>query len=224
MSDLVIFGVGEGARLAARYFEEEGRHRIVAYTVDAAHRKTDTYLDREVVAFEELEQRFPPGAALAFVALGYGGMNKGRADKFNEIKAKGYRFASYVHPSTIAPPETKIGDNCFILAGQCVDRDVVIGDNVTIWSACHLGDRSRIADHAWLSSHVCLNGDVVVGERCFLASNCCISPGVILAEKSFIGANALISQNTKVGAVHVIPGTPAQPMDSDRFMMILRMT
>jgi acetyltransferase-like isoleucine patch superfamily enzyme len=105
-----------------------------------------------------------------------------------------------------------------------VDRDVSIGDNVTIWSACHLGDRTRIADHAWLSSEVCLNGDVVVGERCFLASNCTISPSVTVAERCLIGANALIVRNTDPGAVHVVQGTPAQPMDSLRFMAMLRMT
>jgi sugar O-acyltransferase (sialic acid O-acetyltransferase NeuD family) len=223
VADLVIFGIGEGARLATRYFEEEGRHRILAYTVDGKHKTADSFEGRDVVAFEEVVDRFPPDAVQFFVALGYSRVNGLRADKYAEVKALGYVCASYVHPANIVPPETVIGENCLILANQSIDRDVVIGNNVTIWSGCHLGDRSRIADHAWLSSHVCLNGDVVVDERCFLASNCCISPNVRLADRSFIGANALISQHTKTGAVHVVPATPAQPMDSERFMTMLRM-
>jgi sugar O-acyltransferase (sialic acid O-acetyltransferase NeuD family) len=221
MADLVIFGAGEGARLAGLYFHEEGRHRVVGYTVDDG-KGPDRFLDRQVVDFVELEHRFPPGDVLVFVALGFRKMNRLRRSKFEALLAKGYDFATYVHPSNIVPPETTIGRNCFILANQCIDRGVSIGDNVTVWSGCHIGDRSRIADHAWLSSHVCLNGDVTVGEQCFLASNCCISPGVHLMPRSFIGANSLITQNTEEGAVHVVPTTPAQPMDSERFMALMR--
>jgi sugar O-acyltransferase (sialic acid O-acetyltransferase NeuD family) len=220
--DLVVFGLGEGARLATRYFGEDDAYRIVAYTVDGSHKNTDRFEGHDVIAFEELTSRFPPGRALIFVALGYQQVNGLRAAKFTVVKAAGYSCATYVHPSNRLPPETRIGENCFILANQCVDREVRIGDNVTIWSGCHIGDRSRIEDHAWLSSEVCLNGDVVVGERCFLASNCTVSPGVTLAERSFIGANALIVKNTEPDAVHVVPGTPAQPIDSLRFMAMLR--
>jgi sugar O-acyltransferase (sialic acid O-acetyltransferase NeuD family) len=223
--NLVIFGAGEAARLATRYFEEQGRYRIAGYTVDIALSAGDNFQGRELVAFgEALLVRFPPSQVEMFVALGFLQMNGARAAKFAAIKALGYTCASYLHPSNRLPPETAVGENCFILANQSVDRDVSIGDNVTIWSGCHLGDRSRIADHAWLSSEVCISGDVVVGERCFLASNCTISPGVTVAERCLIGANALIVRNTDPDAVHVVQGTPAQPMDSLRFMAMLRMT
>ena len=222
MQDVVIFSVGEGARLATRYFGEDPAYRIAAYTVDGSHKEADCFEGCEVIAFEELTSRFSPAQALIFVPLGFQQVNGFRAERFAAVKGAGYSCATYIHPSNRLPPETVIGENCFILANQCIDRDVTIGDNVTMWSGCHIGDRSRIEYHAWLSSEVCLNGDVVVGERCFLASNCTVSPGVVLAERSFIGANALIVKNTDPGAVHVVPGTPAQPIDSLRFMAMLR--
>jgi len=224
MADVVIFGAGEGARIAARTFRDDGRHSVVAFTVDAAMLKSDTFEGRQVVPFDQVESLFPPSQVSMFVALGFRQMNSARAAKFTEAKAKGYTCVSYVDDGFKLPPETTIGENCFILAGQCIDRDVAIGDNVTIWSGCHIGDRSVIGNDVWLSSHVCLNGDVVVEDRCFLASNCTISPGVRLAPRSFIGANALITRNTTPGAVHTVPPTPAQPMESDRFMAMLRMT
>jgi sugar O-acyltransferase (sialic acid O-acetyltransferase NeuD family) len=222
LRDLVIFGIGEGARLATRYFREGSTHRVIAYTVDGSHKSSDRFEDREVVAFEDLPSRFTPERVHIFVALGHQQVNGLRADKYAAAKSAGYSCASYLHPSNQPPPETAIGENCFILANQCIDRDVAIGNNVTIWSGCHIGDRSRIEDHTWLSSEVCLNGDVVVGERCFLASNCTISSSVTLAERSFIGANALIVNDTQPGAVHVVPGTPPQAIDSLRFMAMSR--
>jgi sugar O-acyltransferase (sialic acid O-acetyltransferase NeuD family) len=223
LADLVIFGTGEGASLATRYFSEEGRHRVVGYTVDAEHKSSDRFLDRDVVVFDDVAKRFPPGKTLAFVALGFQKLNTLRAAKFAAVKALGYRCASYVAGAGTMPPETKLGENCFILAHQAIDRDVTIGDNVTMWSACHIGDRSRIGDHCWLSSHVCLNGDVTVEECCFLASNCTISEGVTLGARTLVGANGLITRDTKPGAVHVENPTPAQPIDSLRFMAMLKL-
>lgn len=223
MIDVVIFGTGEGARLATRYFEDDGSYRIVGYTVDAAYKSIDRFEDREVVAFEDIERHFPAPEIKLFVALGFRRMNGLRAAKFAEVKARGYSCVSYVDATNRVPRETTIGENCFILANQSIDRYVAIGDNVTIWSACHIGDRSTIKSHAWLSSNVCLNGDVIVEERCFLASNCTISPGVVLGARSFIGANAIITRNTDQGAVHTVTPTPAQPIDSERFMAMLRM-
>jgi len=225
MADIVMFGTGEGARLATRYFAEQGLHNIVAYVVDNNHRVEKRFLEAETITLGELASRFPSNEVKIFVALGFRGMNGLRAAKYTEIKEMGYSFASYIDPSNKLPAETVIGENCFILANQSIDRDVVIGNNVTMWSGCHVGDRSRIGNHVWMSSHVCLNGDVVIDSRCFLASNCCISPNIKLAERSFIGANALITADTSSGAVHVVSSTPAHPIaDSERFMMMLRMS
>jgi UDP-3-O-[3-hydroxymyristoyl] glucosamine N-acyltransferase len=178
---------------------------------------------REVVALENLRPRYPPTQVKCFVALGFRQMNGLRAAKFDAIRSMGYSCVSYVAPSNLLPAETAVGQNCFILANQSIDRNVEIDDNVTIWSGCHIGDRSRINSHTWLSSQVCLNGDVIVEERCFLASNCTVGPSVRLGTRTFVGANALITKDTEIGAVHVVAATHAQAVDSERFMHLLRM-
>jgi acetyltransferase-like isoleucine patch superfamily enzyme len=69
-----------------------------------------------------------------------------------------------------------------------------------------------------------LNGDVIVRERSFFASNCTIGPAIEVGERTFVGANAVITSSTQPGAVHVVPATHAQAVDSERFMNMLRMT
>lgn len=105
---------------------------------------------------------------------------------------------------------------------QSVNFDAAIGDNVTIWSGCQIGDRSRIHDHVFMAAHVVINGDVEIGESAYLGSNCNISNGVKVAPFSFIGANALITKNAEQRSVHVIEPTPPLEMDSLRFIRLIR--
>jgi len=55
----------------------------------------------------------------------------------------------------------------------------------------------QIGDHCWITSHVCLSGDVVIEPFCVIGVNASISNNVTVAERCFIGANALISKNTE---------------------------
>jgi len=159
-----------------------------------------------------------------FVPLGFQGMNSVRANRYLDAKSKGYRFISYVNSRHYSAEELKLGENCFILDGQSFNLDVTIGDNVTIWSANHIGDRTVVGDHVWISSHVTLSGDVAVGDYCFLGVNSCVSNNVRLAPGTFVGANVLVSQNTVERGVYVAPPPKQVAMASDRFLSMLKIT
>jgi len=159
-----------------------------------------------------------------FVPLGFQGMNRVRADRYYDAKRKGYRFISYVSSRHYSLERLKLGENCFILDGQSFNLDIEIGDNVTIWSANHIGDRTVIGNHVWISSHVTLSGDVVIGDYSFLGVNACVSNRVALAPRTFVGANVLITRNTNEGSVYVAPAPKEVPMTSERFLSMLKIT
>ena len=50
-----------------------------------------------------------------FVAVGYQDLNKFRARKYEEAKAKGYELISYVSSRASNFGGVEIGDNCFVL-------------------------------------------------------------------------------------------------------------
>jgi len=139
-----------------------------------------------------------------------------------DVQSMGYRFVSYVHSSNDVYEKGSVGENCFILERQTTNYDCAIGDNVVMWSGCHIGDGSRIGDNCFLGSHVVVNGFVEVGAGSYLSSNCTLVHHVKIGARSFIGANALIASDTAEGAVHVIEPTQAIGMDSMRFLKLLR--
>jgi sugar O-acyltransferase (sialic acid O-acetyltransferase NeuD family) len=219
---IVIFGAGKAAVTATRYFHADTAHRVVGYAVDAEFLKAGDLLGSPVVAVEEVVQRFPPEHVFAFVPMGAARMNQVRTDKYALMKSLGYRFVSYVHSSNDVHEKGSVGENCFILERQTTNYDCAIGDNVVMWSGCHIGDGSRVGDNCFLGSHVVVNGFVDVGASSYLSSNCTLAHGIKLGARCFIGANALIASDTAEGAVHVVEPTPAMGIDSKRFVKLLR--
>src|SRR5690242_8891484 len=96
MAKIVLFGTGRGAAVAHRFLSRDTDHQIVGFTVDAAYIKDKAHRGLPLVAFEEVERGYPPDDYLMFIMLGYQGMNGLRERKFNESKAKGYSFATYI--------------------------------------------------------------------------------------------------------------------------------
>lgn len=216
MADLVVFGLGDIARLAHFYFSTDSTHRVVAFTVDAAYKTADEFQGLPVVPFEDVERAFPPSTHQMFVALSYAQMNALRARKYDEAKAKGYTLASYVSSRCSYISQHLPGDNCFILEDNTVQPFVRIGSNVTLWSGNHIGHDAVVGDHCFISSHVVVSGHVTIGTHCFLGVNATLRNGITIGERSLIGAGALIMKNTSPGSVWVPERTAKFAKTSDQ--------
>lgn len=221
MSKVVLFGTGGGADTACRYLTKDSEHEVVAYTVDAENRDRSVHNGCPVVDFETVQEHFPPEKFKMFILLSFDGMNRLRIAKYEEAKAKGYSFVSYVASNIFRIEDIKIGQNCLILENQTINLDACIGDNVVMWSGNHLGDRSVLSDHVWVSSQVAIGGDAKVGEGSFIGMHATIGHGVHVGEMNFIGAGALITKNTKNNAVYVQPNTKIIPMSSLDFSELI---
>ena len=88
MAKVVIFGVLDTAELAHFYLTHDSEHEVVAFTVDAAYRETETFLGLPVVPFEEIERHYPPETHHLFVAMGCRQMNRIRQEKYAAAKAQ----------------------------------------------------------------------------------------------------------------------------------------
>ena len=206
MAEIVIFGTGDIGQIAHFYLTKDSPHRPVAFTVDAAYIKEDTFCDLPVVPFEELERRFPPAQFKMFAALSYSHMNAIRAEKFEAGKRKGYEFISYIS-SRATYWGTPIGENCFIFEDNTIQPFTTIGNNVTLWSGNHIGHHSTIGDHCFISSHVVISGGVVVEPYCFFGVNSTIRDHVTIGRRCVVGMGAMVTKSCEPDGVYT--GAPA---------------
>ena len=192
----------------AHYFTHDSNREVAGFTVDRAYLSGDEFQGLPLVAFDEVERRFPPDEYDMFVGLSYAKRNTVRESKCAEAEAKGYALASYVSSHLTIFPGTRVGKNCFLLEDNTIQPFTTIGDNVTLWSGNHIGHHSTIGDNCFITSHVVISGGVEVGRNCFIGVNTTVRDHVRIGDRCLIGAGSLILSSTEPGTVYVAAETP----------------
>lgn len=205
---VVIFGVQDFAELAWFYLTKDSDYEVVAFSVHRAYLpEPRTFCNLPVVAFEDVTKIFPTSEYLFFAPMSPKKMNTARAKIYQEIKAAGYGFVSYVS-SKATVFENAIGENCFILEDNTVQPFTKIGNNVVLWSGNHIGHHGVIGDHVSFTSHVVMSGHCAISDFCFLGVNATLRDGIVLAEGTLVGMHSSITRDTEPWGVYV--GSPAK--------------
>jgi len=204
---VVMFGVGEYAAVADVYLREDSPHRVVAFTVNERFVEAPEFGGRPVVAFERLEEDYPPDEFAMFVAIGFSGVNRARAKVYADCKARGYELISYVCSKATHWGDLEIGDNTFIFEDNTIQPFARIGSDVVLWSGNHIGHHVVIGDHCFITSHVVISGGVVVGDYSFVGVNATIRDHITIAPSTVVGAGALIMKDTGPEDVYIAPRT-----------------
>lgn len=220
MRDLVIFGTGQIAELASLYFSEDAGREVAAFTVDATYISKGMWLGRPVVAFEEIEDAYPPDAFDIFVAVSYSGLNKLRRARVDAAEAKGYVLAHYVSSRASCFSTFAAEANQFILEDNTIQPFARIARNVTLWSGNHIGHHSTIEEDVFIASHVVISGGVTIGPRCFVGVNATIRDHVDIGADCIIGAGALVMHDVPSGSVIAARETEISKVTSDRITRI----
>lgn len=208
MAKIVIFGTQDFAQLAHYYLTHDSEHKVVAFCVDKTYIPNNKVcFGLPVVAFEDVENIYPPTDFDFFAPMAPNQMNQLRKEVYHKIKQKGYKLISYIS-SKATLFNNPIGDNCFILENNTIQPFVTVGNNVVLWSGNHIGHHSHIHDHVMFTSHVVLSGHCNVEKYSVLGVNATIRDAITIAEGTFVGMAASIIKNTEPWMVYV--GSPAK--------------
>lgn len=205
---LVIVGAGEFALIADQYFTYDSDHEVVAFCVESAYLSETMLEGRPVVAYEEIEARFPAELVEVFVAIPASQLNRLRRRFYEDLKAKGYHFATYVSSRAFVWRNAEIGENTFIFENNVIQPFVTVGNNCILWSGNHIGHRTVIRDHVFIASHAVISGYCEIGEGSFIGVNATFNDHVRVGSNTVIGSGALIARDAEEGKVFA--GTPAR--------------
>ncbi|MBK2297080.1 MULTISPECIES: acetyltransferase [Francisella] len=215
MAKVIIFGVGQIAEIAHFYLTNDSEHEVVAFTVDREFLSIKDFHDLPVIAYEELLERYPPSDFKLFIPISYKKVNKLRAERFYDAKAKGYECVSYISSRAVYY-NTPVGENCFILEDNVIQPFTEIGDNCILWSGNHIGHHSRVGNHCFIASHVVVSGSVTVGDYSFIGVNSTVRDNVILGDSNVIGAGSVILSDTNTNSVYSPKETEKSRVPSNR--------
>ncbi|CAN5532763.1 acetyltransferase [soil metagenome] len=210
MSKVIIFGVSQWAELAHFYLTHDSPHEVVGFTLDRAYLQNTEYKGLPVVAFDEVEQHYPPSGYRMFIPMSFKKMNHARAEKYTGAKAKGYKLVSYISSKATTWPGFKCGENCFIFEDNTIQPFVAIGNDVVLWSGNHIGHHSTIKDHVMITSHVVISGCCTIEPYCFFGVNATVRDETVIARETLVGAGVVILKDTQEFEVYkAVAATPA---------------
>lgn len=216
MRRLIILGCGNFGQAAHYYFVHDSDYEVVGFTVDADFLDAESFLGLPVVAFEEVQERYPPDTHDLFVALGLRDVNRRRAAKLLEAETKGYQAASYVSSRAIVPADLRPGPNTWIMENAHLHPYASIGRNVIIWGRSTVGLKSQIGDHCWISGAI-VGESVIVGECTFIGLGAVVASFTTVGRSNVIGAGAVILKNTKDFEIYRGRGSAPSRVPSTRF-------
>jgi len=194
--DIIIIGDGEFGDIAYEYFTDDSSYNVVAFAVEKNFYKKKTFHNIPVIFFEDIKNKYPPSSFKLFIAISSTKLNSVRRRLFQEAKKMGYTCVSYFSSHSFISKSVSIGENVFIFEGNVIQSNVQIGDNCILWSGNHIGHRSIIKNHIFISSHCVVSGFCIIDDNCFLGVNATIADNVKVSTNNIIGAGALILRNT----------------------------
>ena len=207
MSKVIIFGYGDNAELAYYYLTHDSPHEVVAFSVTSEFCDKKEFRGLPLIAFEEVQEIYPPGDYQFFVPASGRSMNRLREKYFLAAKEKGYRCVSYISSKAITC-QNEIGENCFILEHTNIQPFVQVGDNTIIWCNTHVGHHSLLEGHTFIGSNVVICGRCQIGTHCYLASSSIINDYVKLPQGTLVGSMSFVRSAREPWGIYT--GNPAK--------------
>ncbi len=214
-SRLIIVGTGLFAEMAREYFNELSDYNVEAFSCHEKYKEADSIYELPLISVEDLVKKHLPQDVTLFVAIGYGEMNKIRQRVYEELKAHGYSFATFVYPGVKIWDNATLGDNVFIFEDNTIQPYTRIGSNTIFWSGNHIGHHSSIGSHCFISSHVVVSGSCHIGNNVFIGVNATLHDSLNIGDECLIGAGAIINKNTQAKSVFVPAATKIFPKNSE---------
>jgi sugar O-acyltransferase (sialic acid O-acetyltransferase NeuD family) len=126
----------------------------------------------------------------------------------NNMKLRGFRFISVIHPTAIIGDHNTIGEGLIMYPNARITVNTRIGNFVTLLSAA-IGHDAQIGDYTTISSACVVAGNSELGQRVFLGTNSVVIDNIRVADDAFIGAGSVVIVN--VGENSRVIGNPARP-------------
>ena len=125
-----------------------------------------------------------------------------------ELKKKGAKFLTLIHPTALIVPTAKIGEGVIICPFVTVCDHAQLGDFVmmNIYSTC--GHDGKVGKYCILSPYAILNGFVALEDEVFLGTHSTVIPYKRVGHKSKISANSVVMRD--VPANKIVFGVPGK--------------
>jgi len=211
---IAVYGAGGFAREVAWLVEScvtaEHRYEVVCFIDDDPRLHGQTANGILTMSLDDAWSRFPD----ARVVVAVGGP-AARERIVGKATAKGFRFATIVHPRVERSRWIEFGAGTIVCAGNILTTNIRLGNHVHVNLDCTVGHDAILGDYTTLAPGVHISGWVHTGRRVYIGTGAVVINGtesapVVLHDDAVIGAGACVTKSIAAGLTVV--GVPARPL------------
>ncbi len=114
---------------------------------------------------------------------------------FNDLKHKGAKFYTYVHPTALVSKSASIGEGVIICPFCIVNSFSIIEDNVSLNVNSSIGHEAIVKHSSVLSPYSSLSGKSKVGARVLLGTRATLFPGVEIGDDVQVDVHSSVKSN-----------------------------
>ncbi|KAB2953621.1 acetyltransferase [Heliorestis acidaminivorans] len=204
---LIIIGSGGHAKVVinvARVLEWP----ILGITEANQEKINKDFLGISVIGLDDKVFNYSPEEVQLVNAIGSIKSSLKRKVIFDTFKAKGYQFATLVHPSAIIAQRVEIDEGAQIMAGAIIQPDACIGSNSIINTGAIIEHDCKISKHVHIAPGVVISGNVIVGANTHIGVGAKIIQSVKIGTSCTVAAGAVVTKNVEDDSL--VMGVPAK--------------
>lgn len=203
MSDLVIFGAGGFGREVFAYAQDAGMN-VAGFVDDNRHALDGLDLGTAILgslsSIADGATRYDWAIAVGDTAV--------RERVHRELRARGARIVTVVHPTAYVASSATVGQGCVVAPFALIAAHASVGANVALNTYASVGHDATVGDHCVFSPYSAVNGDVTLGAGVFLGSGAIVTPGRRVGRWSKISVGSTVTRDMEPGSM--IVGNPAK--------------
>jgi len=205
--EVVIFGAGRFTDMIYYDAKNHDDFHIAAITVDEEYRNGDSYLGLPLIAFEEIEKKYPPSDYDMLLVASCQNDMRIRRMLFSKIKNKGYALRNYISPKSDCA-EVEMGENNIVMAFAHVGLYGIMGNDNLVRQHVYLGHDFNLKDHIVIAPGCRIGGNCLIEEFSYIGLGVIINDGKKIREESFIGSGSVVIRDTEKFSINV--GNPSR--------------
>jgi len=120
------------------------------------------------------------------------GDNATRQKLYEQLRQRGERFATGVHPRSVIASDVQVGPGTMVCAGAIVNPGSVVGQNVILNTGCSVDHHNCIGDHVHIAPGAHLGGDVSIGEGTLVGIGATVMPQRQVGDWAVVGAGSVV--------------------------------
>lgn len=127
-----------------------------------------------------------------------------------ELKSRGARFVTLVHPSAVLGGNVYIGEGSIVCPNVTITSDIRVGDFVLVNCNSCIGHDSTVGDWTTISALCDITGYCTIGDEVFLGSQVSVIPSRTVGKGALLGAGSVVIRDVKPGTTVI--GVPAREL------------